>query len=234
MFREKVFYDCTAAAGRKNAAGEIIRDALRYNKYEAIGNSKLDYKETRFPLLPLLNGYAERDEKIRIIAAVPNTPQCFDHLDQLKEEVAELQEEKGFLCDGVESFIFTYSGDVNAQIELFQKLLYYMEDNDTLYACLTYGNKPMPIAELMALQYGYRVMNNVSIGCLVYGEVDHSAVPKQKTITDRATGKPRVIDEYPMRIFDITALIQLDEIVRLLADQKVKKPKKFLDRILEL
>lgn len=49
-----------------------------------------------------------------------------------------------------------------------------------------------------------------------------------------ATGKPRVIDEYPMRIFDITALIQLDEIVRLLADQKVKKPKKFLDRILEL
>lgn len=217
-----------------NAAGKIIRDDLRYSKYEAIGNSKLTYKETRFPILPLLNGYAERDDKIRIIAAVPDTPQCYSHLEQLKEEITELQQEKGFLCDEVESFTFTYSGDVSAQIELFQKLLNYMEDDDILYGCLTYGNKPMPIAELMALQYGYRVMNNVSIGCLVYGEVDHSAAPIQKTVTDRVTGNPRIINEYPMRIFDITALIQLDEIVRLLADQKVKNPKEILDRILKL
>lgn len=217
-----------------NAEGKIIWDDLRYSKYEAVGNSKLDYKETRFPILTLLNAYADQGEKIRIVAAVPDTPQCYIHLEQLKEEVAELQQEKGFLCDEVESFPFTYSGDVNAQIELFQKLLNYMEDNDTLYACLTYGNKPMPIAELMALQYGYRVMNNVSIGCLVYGEVDHSATPTPKTVTDRVTGKPKVIDEYPMRVFDITALIQLDEIVRLLADQKIKNPKEVLDRILEL
>lgn len=217
-----------------NAEGKIIRDDLRYSKYQAIGNSKLDYKETRFPILALLNGYVDQGEKIRIIAAVPDTPQCYVHLDQLKEEVAELQQEKGFLYDEIESFTFTYSGDVNAQIELFQKLLNYMEDNDALYGCLTYGNKPMPIAELMALQYGYRVMNNVSIGCLVYGEVDHSATPTPKTVTDRVTGKPRVIDQYPMRVFDITALIQLDEIVRLLADQKIKNPKEVLDRILEL
>lgn len=217
-----------------NAEGKIVRDDLRYSKYQAIGNSKLDYKETRFPILTLLNAYADQGETIRIVAAVPDTPQCYIHLDQLKNEVAELQREKGFLYDEVESFAFTYSGDVNAQIELFQKMLNYMDDNDILYGCLTYGNKPMPIAELMALQYGYRVMNNVSIGCLVYGEVDHSATPTPKTVTDRVTGKPRVIDQYPMRVFDITALIQLDEIVRLLADQKIKNPKEVLDRILEL
>ena len=218
----------------KDVEGKIIRDDLRYSTYEAIGNSQLNYGETRFPLLAVLNGYAERDEKIRIIAAIPDTPQCLVHLEQLKEEVAGLQQEKGFICNEVESFSFTYSGDVNAQIELFQKLLNYMEDDDILYACLTYGNKPMPIAELMALQYGYRVMNNVSIGCRVYGEVDHSASPINKTVVDRATGKPKEIKQYPMRIFDITALIQLDEIVRLLADQKIKNPKNVLDRILEL
>lgn len=45
----------------------------------------------------MLNGYAERDEKIRIIAAIPDTPQCLVHLEQLKEEVAGLQQEKGFI-----------------------------------------------------------------------------------------------------------------------------------------
>jgi len=39
---------------------------------------------------------------------------------------------------------------------------------------------------------------------------------------------------YPTRIFDITALVQLDEIVRMLAERKVQEPKKLIDSILEL
>ena len=68
----------------------------------------------------------------------------------------------------------------------------------------------------MAIQYAYRVLKNVSIGCLVYGELDHSA------------------EGSPMRIFDITALVQLDEIVRVLAEQKITNPKGVIDRILEV
>jgi hypothetical protein len=52
---------------------------------------------------------------------------------------------------------------VNTQIELFHKLLPVFEDGDTLYSCLTCGNKPMPIAELMTIEYACRVLKDVSI-----------------------------------------------------------------------
>lgn len=216
-------------------------DQLEYTKYEAVGNSKLEFHETRFPIMAVINGYAEKGEEIRLIAVTPETENTPYRIEQLKAELKALQEEKGFLCpygeDGVDVVSLTYAGDVATQIELFHKLLPYIEDNDILYGCLTYGDKPMPIAELMAIQYGYRVLNNVSIGCLVYGEKDHSKIignkldKNGKVITNKA-GEP--ILDYASRIFDITALIRLDEIVRLLADNRVKNPLKVIEHILDL
>lgn len=188
---------------------------LKKGTYEAVGNVKLAYeKPTRFPLIPVINAYAQQGEEIRVIAITPETIPAHTHLEEFKEELDELKAEKGFVCRGVESIPVTYAGDVNTQIEIFQKLLPYMENDDMLYGCLTYGNKPMPIAELMGIQYAYRALQNVSIECLVYGELDHS------------------LESAPMRIFDITALIQLDELVRVLAEKKVKEPVKVINMVL--
>lgn len=196
--------------------GKVIKDLLRSNVYEAAGNRRLSFdRATRFPLIPLINGYAEAGEEIRVFAITPDTVSARYHVGQLREELAALQADKGFLCRGVETIDVTYAGDVETQIEIFHKILPFIEDGDILYGCMTYGNKPMPIAEMMAIQYGYRVLQNVSIGCLVYGEVDHSR------------------QEAPMTIFDITALIQLDEIVRVLADRKVRDPKAVIDRLVQ-
>ena len=193
-------------------------DKLRLSRYEAVGNDLLRYdRDTRFPLMALINAYAQRGEEIRVIAVTPDTQAAHVHFRQLEEELAALQAEKGFVCAGPEKVTMTYAGDVNAQIELFEKLFPLFEDGDTLYACLTYGNKPMPIAELMAIQYAYRVRKDVLIGCLVYGEVDHSVEGKA-----------------PMRVFDITALAQLDELVRMLAELKVSDPAAMLKQILAL
>lgn len=195
--------------------GAVVKDLLCSSIYQAAGNRKLVYQqETRFPIIPVINGYAQEGEEIRVIAVTPDTKSAWYHVDQLKEELADIQERKKFICRGVEAVRVTYAGDVETQIEIFQKLLPFVEDGDILYGCLTYGNKPMPIAELMAIQYGYRTLRNVSIGCLVYGEVDHSR------------------EDAPMTLFDITALIRLDEIVRVLADRKVRDPKAILDRLI--
>jgi hypothetical protein len=189
-------------------------DRLIPTYYQAAGNSKLVYdRATRFPLIHLLNGYAEKGEEIRIITITPETKDTPVHLQQLKEEVQTLQDEKGFICRGVESISVKRAGDVETQIYIFHNLMAYMENGDTLYACLTYGDKPMPIAELMAIQYGYRVFDDVLIDCLVYGEKDHNK---------KDVGK----------ISDITALIQLDEIVRMLADNKIVNPKRIIDSII--
>ena len=191
------------------------RDFLQKGHYEAIDNELLQYdKDTRFPLMHLINGYAEEGERIRVITLTPDSNSSRIHLEQLREEVAELQTEKGFLCDGVESVNLTYAGDVGTQLELFRKLLPYFEKDDTIYACLTFGVKPMPIAELMAVEYAYRVIDGTSIGCLIYGELDHSVDP------------PR------MRVFDITSLIRLDEIVRMLAEQRIADPMSIINNVL--
>ena len=193
------------------------RDFLQCSRYEAVGNERLRFdKSTRFPLMAVINAYAEPNEEIRVLTVTPDTDSARIHEQQLRDELASLQEEKGFICRGVEAIPITYAGDVDTQLELFRKLLPYFEEGDTLYACLTYGNKPMPIAELMAIEYAYRVVEDVAIGCLVYGELDHSA------------GEPA-----PMRIFDITSLIRLDEIVRMLAEHRVSEPINIINRILD-
>jgi hypothetical protein len=186
------------------------------SRYEAVGNELLHYdRDTRFPLMTVINAYARKGEEIRVIALTPETAAAQVHFEQLREELATLQGEKGFVCAGPEKIPLTYAGDVNTQIELFRKLLPVFADGDTLYGCLTYGNKPMPIAELMAIEYAYRVLKNVDVECLVYGELDHS-----------------VQENPPMRVFDITALVQLDEVVRMLADLKVADPGAMMDDIL--
>jgi hypothetical protein len=73
---------------------------------------------------------------------------------------------------------------------------------------------------LRAVQYAYRVKRNTSISCILYGQVDRSAG------SDPNGWKARVYDE--------TALLQLDEIVRILAERKVPDPKAVIDSILGL
>ena len=120
-------------------------------------------RDTHFPLMSVINAYAQPGEEIRVIAVTPQTEAALIHFRQLAEELSQLQTEKGFVCAGPEMIPLTYAGDVNTQIELFHKLLPVFEDGDTLYGCLTCGNKPMPIAELMTIEYACRVLKDVSI-----------------------------------------------------------------------
>ncbi len=195
-------------------------DMLSKAVYTPVGNSKLLYdkfdRKTRFPIIPVINAYANAGEEIRVIAVNTHTPASEIHFLQLEEEVSALAAVKGFICNGVTDVPVDYAGDVGTMVDIFRKLLDHIEDDDILYACFTYGVKPMPIAELMALQYAYRIKKNVSIGCLVYGEMDHSIEPQQ------------------LRIFDITALIHLDEIIRLLSEQGVKNPLPIIDSIISV
>ena len=202
---------------RDKSTGVIIKDNLKKNIYEPIGNEKLKYdKETRFPIIPVINGFVEPNEEIRVIAIQMDTESSREHTRQLREELNALKQEKQFLFEDLEVVEIEYRSDVEAQIELFSKLLGYFEDGDRIYGCLTYGVKPVPIAELMSIQYAYRVLNDTSIECLVYGDNNH----------DRQNPK--------YYIYDITSLIILDEIVRILADKKVKNPRAFIDTVIKM
>ena len=177
-------------------------------RYEAAGNERLKFDgNTRFPLIAVINAYVEPGEEIRVFTITPDTDSARIHERELRDELAALQAEyiltkKGFVCRGVEAIPITYAGDVDTQLELFRKLLPCFEKGDTLYGCLTYGTTPTAITELMAIEYAYRVVDDVAIGAIVCGDSD------------------------------ITSLIRLDEIVRMLAEHHVANPLRIVNSIL--
>jgi hypothetical protein len=72
---------------------------------------------------------------------------------------------------------------------------------------------------MMAVQYAYRIKKNTSISCIVYGQIDRP-------------GKDP--ETWSAKVYDMTTLVQLDEIVRVLADRGVANPKETIDSILSL
>lgn len=194
------------------------KDDLKEYVYEAAGNKKLQMEtQTRFPIMAVINGYAENEE-IRLIAIVMDTPDCYNNFVLLQNEVDEFCKQKGVKCSiGIEKIIIPIDGMVATHMETFQKLINVVDDEDELFACTTYGTKPVSMVITMAIQYAYRIKENASISCIVYGQVN-----RNNGIVESA------------KIYDITALVQMDEIVRLLADQGVENPQKTIYRILSI
>ena len=172
--------------------------------------------KTSFPILAAVQGYVEPGEAFRLVAVMPETEDGRRNLKALKAELAALCEEKGIVCkSGVELVPAPADERVSSHVGTFQRLIDYVDDEDELFACITYGTKPQSMAVLMSVQYAYRMMKNTSLGCVVYGQIDRSEGEKAY-------------------IYDETALVQMDEIVRVLADRGVKNPRAVIDSLLKL
>lgn len=184
--------------------------------YEPVGNELLRMdRKTSFPILAAVEGYAVPGEPFRLIAVMPDTADGRRNLGKLEQELAALCADRGLVCPaGVETVPAAADERVISHVDTFRKLIDFVEDGDELFACITYGTKPQSVALRMAVQYAYRVKRNTSISCIVYGEVN------------RAAGTTRLYDE--------TALVQLDEIVRVLADGGVQDPGAVIDSLLKL
>lgn len=189
--------------------------------YEAVGNSHLSMaSRTHFPIIPAINGYVQPGETIRVFAVVGNTENEIRNLGIFQSEFEQVCSNRNILCPGhVEVIKGPKDQNVDSQLSIFQKLLDYMDDSDELFACLTYGTKMMSMSLLSAIRYAYRLKRNVSISCIVYGEVVRPA-------PDKKTWRPYIYDE--------TALIQMDEITRMLAERGVENPRAFIQGVLEL
>ena len=184
--------------------------------YETRGNDLLSYDaETKFPTIPLMNGYVESGEKAKVITVTYDSDAHRHNLDLFREELAALAKRKGFEYE-IESIDLPFDDSVGAMVEIFRQYLDRIEDDDILHACITFGSKPIPIAMTMAMRYACRIRKNVSIECIVYGQRDWSTTP--------ATN----------RIYDVTALTDLDELARVLADQRVADPAAVIRQVIEM
>ena len=106
-----------------------------------------------------------------------------------------------------------YSQDIDTQLEMFSKLIDCMADEDKLFCDISYGTKVMSQILTIALNYGYRIKRNVSLGCIVYGG---------KNFTEKR-----------LEIYDITSLNYMDEIVRVMAENKISNPTERIKEMLK-
>lgn len=200
------------------------RQIPRPARYEAVDNEVLHYglsgeppRETQWPIVPVLNGYAKAGEEITVLAITEEDyPNCKQNYDAFSAEVAALCEERRVKLsdDKVTLVPVKYADDVVQCIDSFQKVLDYIEDGDELYVCVTYGSKVAEIILMMTIRYARMFKKDIYIACVAYGGYDFIS----KT----------------SKIYDETALVQLDDIVRVLAQRGVKNPKEMIQKFLNL
>lgn len=180
--------------------------------YENMDNEKLKYTSTKFPIIPVINGYAEEGEEIEIITVVSDYDYAKENYKAFIEELEALEKRKKFKKK-IQKISIPYSQDIDTQLEMFSKLIDYMADEDKLFCDISYGTKVMSQILTMTLNYGYRIKKNVSLGCIVYG------------------GKNFNQNRY--EIYDITSLNYMDEIVRVMAENRIADPTERIKEMLK-
>ena len=198
-----------------------IENNLDSYRYQAVGNTKLQMnEESSFPILSTINGYVNEGEDIRVIAILGDSEDEKRNCKELQTRLDELCKRRGITCNrGIEQITESISLDIETYLKTFQDLINYVEDDDELFACITYGTKMMPLAVINAIQYAYRLKHNTSISCIVYGYIERKGENKE---------------DWKGYIYDVTPLVQLNEITRLLSERKVENPQEIIKHILDL
>ena len=189
-------------------AGKLMK-----NIYEAVDNERLAYdEETSFPVIPLIAGYTDEKGDIEVIALRHDYQNSIDNIEVFKNELDDLSAKKNFTYS-LRELVIPYDNRVSVHTDTFCRLAELVQDEDEINACLTFGTKPLAIIELMTLNYAYRTKKNCSYGALVYGEYDHN--------DDKA------------KIYDITSLFIVDELVRKIGEQGGSEPLKVLSKMIK-
>lgn len=186
---------------------------LRLSKYHPQGNERLEFEPTRFPIIPVINGYADAGESIRIIAICQDHPHCRHNMELFREEIEALFAAKQYVSAAKNGDLFDvmevkFDDAVANHIDTFSRLTKEIHDGDVLHACITYGTKPATVTELMALRYIRQFVKDTHIACITYGQFDW--------------------DAKICKIYDETALVYLDDIIKFLGQSGVSNPGEML------
>lgn len=146
---------------------------LNKTKYEVGNNEELEFQDnTSFPIIPVIHSYVEENEEIEVLAILIDNDNARKNLDIFKQEMEELKAKKPFQYT-IKEIETPYKETIDTHYELFVKLIEQMEEKNKLYACITFGTKPISNIIMMALNYGYQMVENVTVECIVYGLMNH-------------------------------------------------------------
>ena len=192
-------------------------DELLAGIYRSVTNPKVQTDfAVHFPIAALMNGYAQQGEEITVVTLYPEGNEAYESSRQaLEEDIRVVQARCGFTYN-ILPIAISEQELAYEHLQTYSRLLDAIEDGDELYVCCTFGTKPTPIIEMMAVNSAYKLKKDVAIGCVVYGKVEFYAEPKIFTI------------------YDITSLFYMTQIANELADQGIGNPGQAIRRILQI
>lgn len=188
--------------------------------YKSANSTKLENNiSARFPLIPVIDSYCEKNDIIEIIALIASQKDdiceahdiCEENLNLFSIDLNEICAPKGIKYT-IKKIIVPFNETLETHLATYYNLIKEIEDNDTIFADITYGSKPIPIVEMMALGFCTKNKNNVMVECLCYGEMDHNTNEK--------------------RLFDVTSLFYLNEISDMLSKTNISNPENFMKTLI--
>ena len=104
-----------------------------------------------------------------------------NHRANYMEELEAVKQRAGtFQC---EVMPIKLEDDTNkSYMRLARDIMAQIEDGDLIYMDITYGNKPLPIVQFLAMTYAVKIRRNVEICVMSYGSFYGTSIPKPTLI----------------------------------------------------
>jgi len=186
--------------------------------YRPVGNAKLVYEKAHsLPILNAVNNFTEKGEEIEVIFIIGENEDIKKNLGSVESSLDELVLERELKCRK-KYIYYRDSDDITVMLELYGNLIRCCDDDDEIYSCITYGTKPVPIVQMMAMRYAFHVKKNVYIGMIVYGKAHGN---KQNEDSEK------IFD-----IYDMTSLFYIDDLSEKFSRMAVKDPEKILESLI--
>ncbi len=170
---------------------------------------------TAFPILQQISDTATSGEEIRVVTIVVGGIANNKNYQAFAQELDDLAKKLGI------TYVHTTidkadTEEVNSIISLFSAIIAQVADGDHLYACVTYGTKPIATVTTMALHYAYRIKSDVLVEAVKYGLKDWNA-----------TEEPACV------LYDTTALFYIDCLIDRIAAMKLDDPENALKALIQ-
>ena len=178
--------------------------------------------ETSFPVLIPMANSVEKGEKIRVTTVITYYqddihPNCANNLKLFEGELNVLSQRLGFEYGELCKIKTSYEETPEKQKKPFKDLINSFEKGDSIYADITFGNKPTPIVLQMALNYIYSASPDSFVEAVVYGDMVRSP--------DKPTEQ---------KIYDVSSLFFINSVVGRLALVRPEDPLAFVNGVLDL
>lgn len=169
---------------------------------------------TAFPILQQISDTATNGEEIQVVTILVGGTKNKNYV-AFTEELYALAKKLGitYTLIPIEKENIEDTGSI---ISLFSSIIEHVSNGDRLYACITYGTKPISIVTNMALHYAYRIKEDVVVEGVKYGLKDWNA-----------TEEPACV------LYDTTALFYVDCLIDRIAAMKLENPEDALRALIE-